>query len=78
VCKIEQTNVGYGTSLKHLRLIVCKHKAPFPLSCALCNQPVPIETANTDGQGRAVHSDCYAETLAAQRIDLLSHKPQWD
>ena len=53
-------------------------QAPFPLSCALCNQPVPIETANTDAQGRAVHSDCYAEKLAARRIDLLSHKPLWD
>jgi len=33
---------------------------------------------NTDAQGRAVHSDCYTEKLAAQRMDLLRHKPQWD
>lgn len=27
--------------------------------CRICHQVVPIETATTDSNGRAVHEDCY-------------------
>jgi hypothetical protein len=28
-------------------------------SCALCNNPVELETCNTDESGRMVHEECY-------------------
>jgi hypothetical protein len=38
-----------------------EHPAPLnsiPLY-RLCNKPVSLETAKTDGDGQAVHEDCY-------------------
>jgi hypothetical protein len=29
------------------------------LRCTLCRQPVAVETAKTDGNGQAVHEECY-------------------
>ena len=45
-------------------------KPPFPSSrprcsapripvCGICDKPVPIETAKTDEDGRAMHEECY-------------------
>lgn len=31
--------------------------------CAICKEPVQLEKAKTDGDGHAVHEDCYCETL---------------
>jgi hypothetical protein len=28
-------------------------------SCCICNDPVSLETSNTDEYGRAVHGECY-------------------
>lgn len=33
-------------------------KTRFPL-CVICNEPVDIKMAKTDGDGEAVHEDCY-------------------
>jgi hypothetical protein len=27
--------------------------------CSICNEPVKLETAKTDEDGKAVHEDCY-------------------
>jgi len=29
------------------------------LRCTICHQPVPVETAKTDGHGQAIHEECY-------------------
>jgi hypothetical protein len=29
------------------------------LRCRICRKPVPVETAKTDGEGQAVHEECY-------------------
>ena len=29
------------------------------LLCAICNKFVPVESAKTDGDGHAVHEECY-------------------
>jgi hypothetical protein len=29
------------------------------LRCTICRQPVPVETAKTDSNGRAIHEECY-------------------
>ena len=52
-------------------------QAPFLLICALCNQPVTIETANTDAQGRAVHTDGYAEKVPGH-VQVSRYNPHWD
>lgn len=31
--------------------------------CPICNKPVPLEIANTDEHGRAVHEECYLLSL---------------
>ena len=36
------------------------------LACVLCGRPVPLETANTDEQGKPVHAECYMEKIAPQ------------
>jgi hypothetical protein len=42
----------------------------FPI-CPICNEPVEINTAKTDENGKAVHEDCYLkaikEKIAADR-----------
>ena len=35
------------------------------LHCTICHQPVPVETAKTDGNGRAIHEECYLMSLTA-------------
>jgi hypothetical protein len=31
--------------------------------CHLCNEPVEINTAKTDADGKAIHEDCYIKSL---------------
>ena len=42
-------------------------KAPS-LRCAIFNKPVPLETAKTDSDGKAVHEDCYFIKIKLKRI----------
>lgn len=30
-----------------------------PLLCRICGKPVAVETSKTDGDGKAIHEDCY-------------------
>ena len=39
----------------------------FAPLCNICSQPVPIEIAKTDAQGRTVHQDCYLMLLRSVR-----------
>jgi len=36
---------------------------PETYVCAICKQPLQLETAKTDGDGHAVHDHCYTELL---------------
>ncbi len=31
--------------------------------CPVCKRPVSLETAKTDALGRAIHGECYLQTL---------------
>jgi len=31
--------------------------------CKICNEPVELETAKTDEDGKAVHEDCYGQRM---------------
>jgi len=55
--------------------------------CAICQQPVRLETAKTDEIGQPVHEDCYLQRLMAslqypmkkaskphRRIEILSYR----
>jgi hypothetical protein len=33
--------------------------------CAICQQPVRLETAKSDERGQPVHEDCYLQRLMA-------------
>ena len=35
------------------------------LICAICKEPIRLETAKTDERGRAVHEDCYLQHFMA-------------
>jgi hypothetical protein len=30
-----------------------------PLLCRICGKPIAVETSKTDGDGQAIHEDCY-------------------
>jgi hypothetical protein len=64
----EALRVGFYTPLSYLfrfGVPVSNQESVLPL-CPVCNKPVPLETAKTDGDGCAVHEECY---LLAVRSD---------
>jgi hypothetical protein len=36
--------------------------------CIICNEPVEIETAKTDEDGKLVHEDCYVRRMRLKEI----------
>jgi hypothetical protein len=38
-------------------------RVPLALQCHICRKPVPVETAKTDGYGKAVHEECYVSSV---------------
>jgi hypothetical protein len=38
------------------------------VTCPVCNQPVPLETAKTDEHGKPVHEECYFQKIKLKRI----------
>jgi hypothetical protein len=57
----EALRVGFDTPLSYLfrfGVLVSNQESVLPL-CPVCNKPVPLETAKTDGDGCAVHEECY-------------------
>jgi hypothetical protein len=40
--------------------------------CSYCADPVEIENARTDEDGKAIHAECYLLWLKAQRSTLPS------
>ena len=45
--------------------------------CRICNKPVPIETARTDSDGKAVHSDCYLHEVNGHDGHAKQEKRSW-
>ncbi|HEV2399378.1 MAG TPA: hypothetical protein VGS27_20695 [Candidatus Sulfotelmatobacter sp.] len=44
-----------------------------PLLCRVCGKPVPVETANTDDGGNAIHEDCYVLKLKLEQAGKDGH-----
>ena len=38
-------------------------KPSSPQHCAICGKPIALETAKTNGEGKAIHEECYALQL---------------
>lgn len=50
------------SEIQELRPAV-SHSLHNVLRCAICSQPVPLETAKTDGYGKAIHEECFLASL---------------
>lgn len=48
-------------------------------NCPLCNEPIELKNAKTDGRGKAVHEECFLRLIVAQpRQPDLQPKHSWD
>jgi hypothetical protein len=60
-------------TVKDLRLILAEKLSAEPsrgslhtlLRCRICRKPVAVEIAKTDGNGQAVHEECYTLSVTA-------------
>ncbi len=47
------------------------------LTCVVCGKPIPLEKANTNADGRAVHSECLLGKAAhGQTADSQTDPPK--
>ncbi len=46
-----------------IEMFVLQDSEPGKYLCAICKEPVELERSKTDGDGHAVHEECYAELL---------------
>ena len=37
-------------------------------ACAICNKPVPLETAKIDEDGQTVHEQCYVLKIKSEQV----------
>lgn len=42
------------------------------LLCRVCGKHIPIELARTDGDGKAVHEECYAQKLQLENASIVA------
>jgi len=52
-----------------------KNFASYRFTCQLCKQPIQLQEAVTDGQGRPVHTRCYADALRRELRELDEPPP---
>ncbi len=45
-------------------------RIPWFLSCCICNDPVLLETSNTDEYGQAVHEECYVLKVCSKATTM--------
>lgn len=50
-----------------------KRKSPLLLLCRICGKPVAVETAKTDGDGKAIHEDCYVLKVKLEQASKEGH-----
>lgn len=49
-----------------------KRNAPV-LRCRICDKPISTETAKTDGDGKAIHEECYAVKVKLEQASIDGH-----
>ncbi len=50
-----------------------KRKSSPPL-CRICGKPVAVETSKTDGDGQAIHEDCYVLKVKLEQVSKDEHQ----
>lgn len=45
-----------------------------PLLCRICGKPVAVETSKTDGDGQAIHEDCYVLKVKLEQASRDGHE----
>ena len=45
-----------------------------PLLCRICGKPVAVETSKTDGDGQAIHEDCYLLKVKLEQASKDGHQ----
>jgi hypothetical protein len=55
-----------------LRKEIPKKKSPV-LHCRICDKPVAVETAKTDGAGHAIHEVCYGLKVKLEQASQSEH-----
>ena len=59
-----QTSCSFAIALITLFPVMAAAPQPNFLLCQLCGGPVALESCKTDENGKAVHDECYAKSLA--------------
>jgi hypothetical protein len=44
-----------------------------PLLCRICGKPIAVETSKTDGDGQAIHEDCYVLKIKLEQASEDGH-----
>jgi hypothetical protein len=47
---------------------------PSSLLCRICGNPVAVETSKTDGDGQAIHEDCYVQNVRLEQASKDGHQ----
>lgn len=45
---------------------ILRHPGRGQFLCAICNKPVKLEISKADGDGQAVHEDCYFDKICGK------------
>jgi hypothetical protein len=45
-----------------------------PLLCRICGEAVAVETSKTDGDGQAIHEDCYVQKVRLEQASKDGHQ----
>lgn len=50
------------------RIVPYSSRRPrYSVHCSVCGKPLAVETAKTDGNGQAVHEECYLASIRSQK-----------
>jgi len=53
-----------------------KRSAHPNFKCPICNEPVKLETAKIDETGKAVHAECYVQSVVGKKPGEPITRPQ--
>jgi hypothetical protein len=52
------------------------HSTRSILHCRICSKPIPVESAKTDGEGQAIHEECYILSLTQKSASSRIRRTQ--
>ena len=63
---------------KELVTLQFGQSSPTILYCRLCQKPVPVDTAKTDSEGKAIHEHCYLADITGEMNSSKTRRPKRD